>query len=140
MVTYLEWDLRYSKRQLLIAFLCCIFSMSAYNQVQNNLESNWSGEWVAEGTIFKVRVEAEDSDLTVYQIESMGFDWTNEIGELKENIATINVEYAGVKGIIQVEFIDETTASVFAASCIPEYMVVCLLAKDQKAVFKKVLP
>tara|TARA_B100000530_G_scaffold70227_1_gene41382 strand:- start:321 stop:665 length:345 start_codon:yes stop_codon:yes gene_type:complete len=114
--------------------------MSAYNQVQNNLESNWSGEWVAEGTIFKVRVEAEDSDLTVYQIESMGFDWTNEIGELKENIATINVEYAGVKGIIQVEFIDETTASVFAASCIPEYMVVCLLAKDQKAVFKKVLP
>ena len=140
MVTYLEWDLRYSKRQLLIAFLCCIFSISAYNQVQNNLESNWSGEWVAEGTIFKVRVEAEDSDLTVYQIESMGFDWTNEIGELKENIATINVEYAGVKGIIQVEFIDETTASVFAASCIPEYMVVCLLAKDQKAVFKKVLP
>ena len=140
MVTYLEWDLRYSKRQLLIAFLCYIFSMSAYNQVQNNLESNWSGEWVAEGTIFKVRVEAEDSDLTVYQIESMGFDWTNEIGELKENIATINVEYAGVKGIIQVEFIDETTASVFAASCIPEYMVVCLLAKDQKAVFKKVLP
>ena len=140
MVTYLEWDLRYSKRQLLIAFLCCIFSMSAYNQVQNNLESNWSGEWVAEGTIFKVRVEAKDSDLTVYQIESMGFDWTNEIGELKENIATINVEYAGVKGIIQVEFIDETTASVFAASCIPEYMVVCLLAKDQKAVFKKVLP
>ena len=140
MVTYLEWDLRYSKRQLLIASLCCIFSMTAYNQVQNNLESNWSGEWVAEGTIFKVRVEAEDSDLTVYQIESMGFDWTNEIGELKENIATINVEYAGVKGIIQVEFIDETTASVFAASCIPEYMVVCLLAKDQKAVFKKVLP
>ena len=140
MVTYLEWDLRYSKRQLLIAFLCYIFSMSAYNQVQNNLESNWSGEWVAEGTIFKVRVEAEDSYLTVYQIESMGFDWTNEIGELKENIATINVEYAGVKGIIQVEFIDETTASVFAASCIPEYMVVCLLAKDQKAVFKKVLP
>ena len=132
--------MRYSKRQLLIAFLCYIFSMSAYNQVQNNLESNWSGEWVAEGTIFKVRVEAEDSDLTVYQIESMGFDWTNEIGELKENIATINVEYAGVKGIIQVEFIDETTASVFAASCIPEYMVVCLLAKDQKAVFKKVLP
>ena len=132
--------MRYSKRQLLIAFLCCIFSISAYNQVQNNLESNWSGEWVAEGTIFKVRVEAEDSDLTVYQIESMGFDWTNEIGELKENIATINVEYAGVKGIIQVEFIDETTASVFAASCIPEYMVVCLLAKDQKAVFKKVLP
>ena len=132
--------MRYSKRQLLIAFLCYIFSMSAYNQVQNNLESNWSGEWVAEGTIFKVRVEAEDSYLTVYQIESMGFDWTNEIGELKENIATINVEYAGVKGIIQVEFIDETTASVFAASCIPEYMVVCLLAKDQKAVFKKVLP
>ena len=131
--------MRYSKRQILIAFLCCIFSISAYNQVQSNLESNWSGEWVAEGTIFKVRVEAEDSDLTVYQIESMGFDWTNEIGELKGNVAKINVEYAGVRGIIQVEFINENTASVFAASCVPEYMVVCLIAKDQKAVFKKIL-
>ena len=36
--------------------------------------------------------------------------------------------------------IDETTASVFAASCAPNYMVVCLLAKDQKAVFKKISP
>ncbi len=131
--------MRYNKRQLLVTILCFIFSKPVYNQIQNKLESGWSGEWVAEGTIFKVDVEVEGSDLVVSQIESMGFDWTNEVGELKGNIATINVEYAGVKGIIQVEFIDETTASVFAASCIPEYMVVCLLAKDQKAVFKKIL-
>ena len=131
--------MRYGKRQLLVTILCYIFSVPVYNQTQNKLESGWNGEWVAEGTIFTVDVEVEGSDLIVSQIESMGFDWTNEVGELKGNIATINVEYAGVKGIIQVEFIDETTASVFAASCIPEYMVVCLLAKDQKAVFKKIL-
>ena len=113
--------------------------MPAFNQRQNNFESNWEGEWVAEGTIFKVRVEIDGSDLIIYQIESMGFDWTNEIGELKGNVAKINVEYAGVRGIIQVEFINENTASVFAASCVPEYMVVCLIAKDQKAVFKKIL-
>ena len=113
--------------------------MPAYNQIQNTLEPSWNGEWVAEGTIFKVRVEVEGSNLIVHQAESMGFDWTNEIGELKGNVAKINVEYAGVRGIIQVEFINENTASVFAASCVPEYMVVCLIAKDQKAVFKKIL-
>ena len=131
--------MRYSKRQLLVTILCCIFSTPVYNQIQYKLESGWSGEWVAEGTIFKVGVEVDGSDLIVSQIESMGFSWANEVGKLKGNIATINVEYAGVKGTIQVEFIDETTASVFATSCIPEYMVVCLLAKDQKAAFKKVL-
>tara|TARA_Y100000996_G_scaffold399692_1_gene368977 strand:- start:3028 stop:3321 length:294 start_codon:yes stop_codon:yes gene_type:complete len=95
---------------------------------------------VAEGTIFRIEVEIEGSRLVVHQIESLGFEWTNEAGEIEGNVAKINVRYAGVEGVIQAEFIDETTASVFAASCAPDYMVVCLLAKDQKAVFKKISP
>tara|TARA_B100000676_G_C17788201_1_gene685574 strand:+ start:423 stop:710 length:288 start_codon:yes stop_codon:yes gene_type:complete len=94
---------------------------------------------MAEGTIFRVRLEVEGSRLIVHQLESMGFDWTNEIGHLEGNVATISVEYAGVKGIIQAEFFDDTTASVSAASCIPDFMVICLLAKDQKAIFKKIV-
>ena len=100
----------------------------------------WNGEWVAEGTIFKIKVEVEGVRLIVHQIESMGFEWTNEAGVIEGNIATINVRHAGVEGVIQAELLDETTASVFAASCAPDFMVVCLLAKDQKAVFKKVTP
>ena len=126
------------KTFLLIVFLYFIYSAAAYSQFQNNSSYDWNGEWMAEGTIFRVRLVVEGSRLTVHQLESMGFDWTNEIGHLEGNIATINVEYAGVKGVIQAEFFDETTASVSAASCIPDFMVICLLAKDQKAIFKKI--
>lgn len=128
-----------SKNFLSIVFFYLIYSASAYSQFQNNSSYNWNGEWMAEGTTFRVRLEVEGSRLIVHQIESMGFDWTNEIGHLEGNIATISVEYAGVKGIIQAEFFDDTTASVSAASCIPDFMVICLLAKDQKAIFKKIV-
>ena len=128
-----------SKNFLSIVFFYLIYSASAYSQFQNNSSYNWNGEWMAEGTTFRVRLEVEGSRLIVHQLESMGFDWTNEIGHLEGNIATISVEYAGVKGIIQAEFFDDTTASVSAASCIPDFMVICLLAKDQKAIFKKIV-
>ena len=128
-----------SKNFLSIVFFYLIYSASAYSQFQNNSSYNWNGEWMAEGTTFRVRLEVEGSRLIVHQLESMGFDWTNEIGHLEGNVATISVEYAGVKGIIQAEFFDDTTASVSAASCIPDFMVICLLAKDQKAIFKKIV-
>ena len=128
-----------SKNFLSIVFFYLTYSASAYSQFQNNSSYNWNGEWMAEGTTFRVRLEVEGSRLIVHQLESMGFDWTNEIGHLEGNIATISVEYAGVKGIIQAEFFDDTTASVSAASCIPDFMVICLLAKDQKAIFKKIV-
>tara|TARA_B100000427_G_C15403205_1_gene548631 strand:- start:476 stop:874 length:399 start_codon:yes stop_codon:yes gene_type:complete len=131
--------LQRSKNFLSIVFFYLIYSATAYSQFQNNSSYNWNGEWMAEGTIFRVRLEVEGSRLIVHQLESMGFDWTNEIGHLEGNIATISVEYAGVKGIIQAEFFDDTTASVSAASCIPDFMVICLLAKDQKAIFKKIV-
>ena len=115
-----------------------MLSATVYSQIQDNSDYDWNGEWVAEGAIFKVRLEVDGTRLIVHQLESMGFDWTNEIGHLEGNIATISVEYAGVKGVIQAEFFDETTASVSAASCTPDFMVICLLAKDQKAIFKKI--
>jgi len=130
--------LLHSKTFLSIVLLSCIYSATAYGQTQNNSVYDLNGEWVAEGTIFRVRLEIDGSRVIVHQLESMGFDWTNEIGQLEANIATISVEYAGVKGIIKAEFFDETTASVSAASCIPDFMVICLLAKDQKAIFKKI--
>ena len=128
----------HSKTFLSIVLLSCIYSATASGQTQNNSVYDLNGEWVAEGTIFRVRLEIDGSRVIVHQLESMGFDWTNEIGQLEANMATISVEYAGVKGIIKAEFLNETTASVYAASCIPDFMVICLLAKDQKAIFRKI--
>ncbi len=128
----------HSKAFLSIVLLSCIYSATASGQTQNNSVYDLNGEWVAEGTIFRVRLEIDGSRVIVHQLESMGFDWTNEIGQLEANMATISVEYAGVKGIIKAEFLNETTASVYAASCIPDFMVICLLAKDQKAIFRKI--
>ena len=140
MAIYSGWVLQHNEFLIFIAFVCCLLSKAAYPQNQDPSAHKWNGEWVAEGTIFRIRVEIEGSRLVVHQIESLGFDWTNETGEIEGNVATINVKYAGVEGVIQAEFLDETTASVFAASCAPDYMVVCLLAKDQKAIFKKTSP
>ena len=101
-------------------------------------ESQWNGVWTAEGTLFRIAILVVDGSLKVTQIESLGFEWTNEDGEINGNIATVEIDYAGVKGTIQAELIDENTAVAFAASCTPDFMVVCLLSKDRQATFRKV--
>ena len=50
----------------------------------------------------------------------------------------MEVEYAGVTGKIRAELVDPNTAVAFAASCLPDFMVVCMLSKDRQAVFRKV--
>ncbi|MDD9890452.1 MAG: hypothetical protein OXU66_01890 [Gammaproteobacteria bacterium] len=102
-------------------------------------DSIWSGHWVGDGTIFEIRVEVENGVMKVHQIESMGFTWNSKDGTVEGNIARVEVEYAGVIGIIQAELVDSETAVAFAATCVPDFMVVCVLAKDRQAVFKKVL-
>ena len=59
-------------------------------------------------------------------------------GSIEGNVVRVEVEYAGVTGIIQAELIDPNTAIAFAATCLPEFMVVCALAKDRQAVFRRV--
>lgn len=94
--------------------------------------------WIAEGTLFRIGILVEDGAMKVTQIESLGFEWTNEDGEIQGNIATVEVDYAGVKGTVQAELIDENTAIAFTASCMPDFMVMCVLSKDRQAIFRKV--
>ena len=115
-----------------------VFSTSTVIKAQGSSEHSWAGQWVAEGTLFKVSVDTENSVMTVSQIESMGFVWSSKAGKVTGNIATVEVEYAGAAGIVKAELIDRETVVVSAATCLPEYMVVCLLTKDQQAIFKKV--
>lgn len=110
--------------------------MASYGQEAPT--SQWNGVWNSEGTLFRIGIVIEEGEMKISQIESLGFEWTNQDGEINGNIATVEVDYAGATGTIQAELIDENTAVVFAASCIPDFMVVCLLSKDRQAVFRKV--
>ncbi len=105
---------------------------------QDEYSQHWNGKWIAEGTIFQIEVSVENEVMKVVQIESLGFEWTNQDGKVDGNIVRVEVEYAGVTGVIQAELVDENTAVVIAASCLPEFMVVCALAKGRQAIFKKV--
>ena len=104
-------------------------------QVENSQQ--WNGKWIANGTLFQIEVSVENSVIKVIQIESLGFEWTSKEGKVDGNIAQVEVEYAGVTGIIQAELVDANTAILFAATCLPEFMVVCALAKGRQAIFRK---
>ncbi len=105
---------------------------------QEDLSVHWNGTWLAEGTLFSLAVSVEDGVMKVTQVESLGYEWTANDGVVDGNIARVEVFYAGVEGVIQVELIDPNTAVAFAASCIPEFMVVCALSKDRQAIFRKI--
>lgn len=101
-------------------------------------QTDWDGEWLAEGTLFRIGVKVEGGILKVSQLESMGQIWSNQDGEIDGNIAKVQVDYAGATGLIQAELINADTAVLFAASCQPDFMVVCVLSKDRQAIFRKV--
>lgn len=117
--------------------LLSALTLSLPAQAAEDLSAHWNGVWNAEGTLFTIGVEVTDKVMKVTKIETMGFEWSNSDGEVEGNIVRVTVEYAGVTGVVQAELIDPTTAIAFAASCTPDYMVVCALAKDRQAVFKK---
>ena len=118
--------------------ICALSSLAPSATAQSSSENRWDGEWVAEGTLFRIGVVVVNNVMQVTQIESMGQLWTNEDGEVDGNIVRVKVDYAGASGIIQAELVDNETAIAFAASCLPEFMVVCALSKDREAVFRKV--
>ncbi|PCI73579.1 MAG: hypothetical protein COB20_16140 [SAR86 cluster bacterium] len=114
-----------------------IFLLANANALED-LSAHWDGIWVVEGTLFSIAVAIENEEFRVRQVESLGFEWTSKNGKIDGNIVTVEIEYAGVAGTIQAELVDPNTAVAFAATCLPEFMVVCMLSKDRQAVFRKV--
>ena len=112
--------------------------VSASAIAQEDLSVHWDGTWVVEGTLFSIAVIIEDEEFKVRQIESLGFEWTSKNGSIDGNVVTVEIKYAGVAGTIQAELVNPNTAVAFAATCLPDFMVVCMLSKDSKAVFRKV--
>ena len=127
------------KHHLLKSFAVILsLSLIASTHAQEDLSAHWDGLWVVEGTLFSIAVAIENEELKVQQVESLGFEWTNQNGKVDGNVVTVEIEYAGVAGTIQAELVDPNTAVAFAASCLPDFMVVCMLSKDRQAVFRKV--
>ena len=126
-----------STKRIFIAALLLFTSLVA-SYGQDDVSTHWDGVWNAEGTLFRIAIVIEDGEMKVTQIESLGFEWTNENGKISGNIATVEVEYAGVTGTIRAELIDANTAVAFAASYMPDFMLMCALAKDRQAIFRRV--
>lgn len=113
--------------------------VSASATAQEDLSVHWDGTWVVEGTLFSIAVIIEDEEFKVRQIESLGFEWTSKNGSIDGNVVTVEIKYAGVAGTIQAELVNPNTAVAFAATCLPDFMVVCMLSKDRRVVFRKIV-
>ncbi len=120
---------------LLVSVLATVSAMG-----QDDLTNPWVGEWVAEGTLFQIRVDVQDNVLKVSQVESLGFEWSSEDAEIVGNTVEVEVDYqtGGVSGIIFAELLNETTGVLSVKTCTPEFMVSCALSKGRQAVFRKV--
>ncbi|MEE3239281.1 MAG: hypothetical protein VX220_10360 [Pseudomonadota bacterium] len=105
---------------------------------QDEYFPQWSGNWIADGTFFQIEISVKNNVMVVNQVESLGFIWTNQNGEVDGKIAQVEVEYAGATGIVIAELIEPNTAIVTASTCVPDFMVVCALAKGRQAIFRKV--
>ena len=128
------------RRRGSVAFLLMILStaqgpLAAQTQIA---DADWEGEWLAEGTLFRVGVTLDNGLLKITQIESMGQIWSSGDGEIDGNIARVEVEYSGASGIIRAELLNAKTAVFSAASCQPKFMVVCALSLGRQAIFRKV--
>lgn len=122
----------------LVICLLGLLSLPAVATGADDPTPNWDGVWNAEGTLFTIGVEVRDGRMLITKIETMGFEWSNEDGQIDGNTVTVPVVYAGVTGIIQAQLVDADTAIAFAATCTPDFMVVCALSKGRQAVFRRV--
>ncbi len=117
--------------------LALLVVAAAAGAAAEDFSPHWNGVWTAEGTIFSVQVAVADGAVELRQLESLGFEWTSGTGTATGAVLEIEVDYAGVSGVIEARLQDTVTAIVFARSCRPDFMVVCVLAKNRQAIFRK---
>lgn len=126
--------MRVSVRVLTLALL---LALGPQARAAEDYAQYWNGVWNAEGTLFSVEVTVVGGRVELRQLESLGFQWSSSAGTVAGSILEIEVDYAGVSGVIRARLEDANTAIVFARSCMPDFMVVCVLARDRQARFRK---
>lgn len=117
-----------------VACLACL-TAGAQTPIEEPSAADWNGIWLAQGTLFSVAVNAGNSEFRVEEVQSLGFLWTSEPGSVNADLATFQVTYAGATATLQAQLTGDDVAVVEAINCVPEYMVVCALAKGQTALF-----
>lgn len=122
----------------LVFFVPFSFFLLASANAQEDLSAHWDGVWIVEDTLFSIAVAIENEELKIQALESLGFIWSNRNGKVEGNLATVEVEFVGATSTVQAELVDPNTAVVIATSCLPDFMVACLLSKDREAVFRKI--
>lgn len=121
-----------------IPTLALLLALGSQAWAAEDYAQYWNGVWNAEGTLFSVEVTVVDGRVELRQLESLGFRWSSSAGTVAGSILEIEVDYAGVSGVIRARLEDANTAIVFARSCMPDFMVVCVLARDRQARFRKI--
>ena len=121
-----------------ILALTLLIAFGSQARAAEDYAQYWNGVWAAEGTLFSVEVTVTDGRVELRQLESLGFQWASSAGRVAGSILEIEVDYAGVSGVIRARLEDADTAIVFAHTCMPDFMVVCALAKNRQATFRKV--
>jgi len=123
---------------ILLLGLVTTTATTAVDAREADYSQYWNGVWIAEGTLFSVAVTVVGGRVELRQLESLGFEWSADNGKVAGAVLEIEVDYAGVSGIIEARLQDAATAVVSARSCLPDYRVVCALARNRQATFRKV--
>ena len=118
-----------------MAILAILCQSASWSQTAQAQLGDWNGTWVADGTLFSIEVIVSEAEFKVSEVQSLGFVWTAKTGTVSGNMATIEVTYAGTTAQINAELTGDGIAIAYAASCLPEFMLVCALAKDRQATF-----
>ena len=126
--------------RIVIACLLSIYTLASPSFGQEISASNWDGEWIADGTLFRVAVNISNGEFIVNEVDSLGFVWTTKNGIYSGDRAVIEAEYAGATAVVEIQLIDPNTAIANLRNCVPEYIVVCVLAMGQQARFIRATP
>ena len=123
------------------AYTALALLLAATHPTQAQVDSDWSGVWNAEGTLFSLRITQMNDQLLIEPLETLGFIWSNGLGRIhgegEDQSATVDVDYQGVKGTLLVQLGEEGTATVRPVNCQPDFHVVCALVQNQQARFVK---
>ena len=100
----------------------------------------WNGHWTADAFPIVVRTRASEGALVIEPVRPDGQQWRVTDGRIAQRSATVQAQYRDVIATIRIRLRDENTAIVSAESCEPEFHVICTLARNQQAVFRRADP
>ncbi|HBN15625.1 MAG: hypothetical protein CMQ46_07495 [Gammaproteobacteria bacterium] len=124
---------------LAIGTLGCLWLLSALAQAADDSYSGdvWHGQWLAEGTLFSLELQASGDRFQLLPRTPAGLQWQASEGRINGNSATVDVHYQGVSATVLVQLQSPLSAIVRPMSCQPDYHVICTLVSNQQARFIK---